>query len=161
MNAEHTDVDEYTCPEPGCEFVIGAVGPVDDDGYDPFAEEVREHQARHYEERVEALAPTGPSKRVVRRVLAALLALSSAGAGYALHDAIEPSARECVVAVNTADRLHIALNNLLSTVRVRGDAIGREAYAEADDDVNSVLDEVEPLNEAYTGAANACTGGAR
>jgi len=51
MSAEHTDVDEYTCPEPGCEFVIGAAGPVDDDGYDPFAEEVREHQAGHYAER--------------------------------------------------------------------------------------------------------------
>ena len=102
-----------------------------------------------------------PADRVQRGVMAALLALTGAVVGYGLHEAIEPSERQCVVAVNTADRLHIALNNLLSTVRVRGDALGREAYAKADADVNSMLDEVEPLDEAYTAAANRCTGGAR
>lgn len=100
----------------------------------------------------------GRTERTHRAVMASLLALSGVVVGYGLHDAIEPSARECVVAVNTADRLHIALGNLLSTVRVRGDAVGLEAYAEADAEVNSVLDEVEPLDEAYTAAANDCTG---
>lgn len=98
------------------------------------------------------------SERTERAVVAVLFAVAIFVAGYALHDSVEPSARECVVAVNTADRLHIALANLLSTVRARGDAVGMEAYAQADDEVNRVLDEVEPLDAAYTAAANRCTG---
>lgn len=97
MNAEHTDVDEYTCPEPGCEFMIGAAGPVDDDGYDPFAEEVREHQARHFAERVEALSvPGGPSERVIRGVLAGLIALSGAVVGIGVQAIVTPDPKPII-----------------------------------------------------------------
>lgn len=99
----------------------------------------------------------GRTERTHRAVMASLLALSGVVVGYGLHDAIEPSARECVAAIHTADRLHIGMTNLLSTVQVRGDALGRTAYAEADAEVNRMLDEVEPLDEAYTAAANECT----
>lgn len=43
-----TTVDTWTCPADGCDFVIGAVGPVDDDEPDPFVEEVDEHRRSHY-----------------------------------------------------------------------------------------------------------------
>lgn len=162
MTPEHTPVDEYTCPEPGCEFVLGAAGPVDGDEPDEFAEEVRAHQERHFAERVEALsAPAGPSPRLISTLAAALLAVGGMVVGYGLHEAIEPSARECVVAVNTADRLFIGMTNLLSAVRVRGDAVGREAYADADDEVVRLLDETDPLAEDYNASARDCTGGAR
>lgn len=102
-----------------------------------------------------------PIDRTHRAVMAGLLALSCAVVGYGLHEAIEPSSRQCVVAIHTADRLFISMTNLLSAVRVRGDAVGREAYAEADDEVNRLLDEGEPLAEQYNSAAPKCTGWSR
>jgi len=45
--AEPSTVDEYTCPEPGCDFHIAADGPVDIDEPDPFQEEVDEHRRSH------------------------------------------------------------------------------------------------------------------
>jgi hypothetical protein len=74
MTPEHTDVDEYTCPEPGCEFVIGAAGPVADDEDDLFAEEVREHQAWHFADRVEAPEPSPWAK--VREVMPPVMVLA-------------------------------------------------------------------------------------
>lgn len=158
MTPEHTVIDDYACPEPGCEFILGATGPMGTGSYDEFAEEVREHQAGHYAARVEPSVPAGPSERLISTVLASLLAVGGMVVGYGLHEAIEPSDRQCVVAINTADRLFISMTNLLSAVRVRGDAVGREAYAEADDEVNRLLAEGEPLADRYNDAAPVCTG---
>jgi len=108
--------------------------------------------------------------RIPRPPSLAILALYAAlvlgagvvgGAGYLIGIRTMPTPQACTSAINTADKLHIELTNLLSVVRVRGDALGAEAYAAADADVNSVLDAVEPLDEAYTVAALECTGGAR
>jgi hypothetical protein len=106
--------------------------------------------------------PRPPDPAVLANWAAILLAVGAGGIlgyGFGIESAATP--QSCTVAIHTADKLHIQLGNLLSTVRVRGDALGAEAYAEADADVNSALDEVGPLDEAYAVAARECTGGAR
>lgn len=40
-------VDEYLCPVAGCDFAVGATGPVDPDEPDDFRDEVEEHRRRH------------------------------------------------------------------------------------------------------------------
>ena len=43
---------EYVCPVEGCDFVVGAVGPVDPDEPDPFMEEVSAHRRSHERDEV-------------------------------------------------------------------------------------------------------------
>ncbi|GAB3166758.1 hypothetical protein GCM10027059_26220 [Myceligenerans halotolerans] len=45
--AKTSGVDLFECPQDGCDFAIGAAGPVDPDNPYEFEEEVREHQLSH------------------------------------------------------------------------------------------------------------------
>ncbi|MFI6428498.1 hypothetical protein [Promicromonospora sp. NPDC050880] len=40
-------IDEYVCPVEGCRFHVLASGPVDEDGLDPFADEIEQHKRGH------------------------------------------------------------------------------------------------------------------
>jgi len=44
---EPTGVDEYRCPEPGCDYHVFAAGPLDPDEPDYFTEGIEEHERGH------------------------------------------------------------------------------------------------------------------
>jgi hypothetical protein len=68
---------------------------------------------------------------------------------------------DCEDAIMLADRRDVTQDNLHHAVRVRGDAVGREPYAEADAEVVRLVEEDDGMAAAYRKAKAECLGGAR
>lgn len=167
MTPEHTDVDEYTCPEPGCEFVIGAAGPVADDEPDEFAEEVRAHQARHFAERADditadndstlATNPTVPLTHAAVAVAAATV-LGLASGLLAAGEPVVQTPQVCHVMAAAAEALDDVQAALTEAVNERGDTLGKDDYRVKDAEVNHLLASMGPAETAYNEAEAACLG---
>jgi hypothetical protein len=86
------------------------------------------------------------------------LAVGAIAGAFAAAEPVIQTPQVCRDALAAAAALDVAQTNLLSAVRVRGDAVGLEAYQDADDEVTQLLDEMADREAAYVAASTSCTG---
>lgn len=87
----------------------------------------------------------------------AVAVVACTGSGAAAASApVSRTPHVCVQALSRAADLDELQGELLYEVRLRGDALGKTAYAERNDEVVRVLDEMEPIEASYASARAQC-----
>jgi hypothetical protein len=94
-------------------------------------------------------------KTIISITLAILLTLTAgASLGYEFAPTKEP--RACAKTRELTPKIFLIQSNLLSAVNARGDALGKDDYAEHDADVNHYLKQLNKADRAFNALYNEC-----
>lgn len=88
-------------------------------------------------------------------VAVAVVACTGSGAAVA-STPVSRTPHVCVLALARVADLDELQGDLLYQVRMRGDALGKDAYKAHDDEVRRVLTEMEPAEASYVSARAQC-----